>query len=51
MSADLALLSASELARRIRAGKATARAAVEACLERIDNRNDQLNAFVALDAA
>ena len=51
MSADLALLSASELARRIRAGKATARAAVEACLERIDSRNDQLNAFIQLDAA
>lgn len=51
MSADLALLSASELARRIRAGKATARAAVEACLARIDDRNEALNAFVALDAA
>jgi aspartyl-tRNA(Asn)/glutamyl-tRNA(Gln) amidotransferase subunit A len=50
MSADLALLSASELARRIRAGKATSRAAVEACLARIERLNGTLNAFVALDA-
>ncbi|MSP50325.1 MAG: amidase [Alphaproteobacteria bacterium] len=51
MSEDLALLSASELARQIRAGKATSRAAVEACLARIDRHNGELNAFVALDAA
>lgn len=50
MSADLALLSASELARRLRAGKATARAGVEACLARIAERNTTLNVFIALDA-
>ncbi|MBI1775357.1 MAG: amidase [Proteobacteria bacterium] len=50
MSADLALLSASELARRIRAGRASSRAAVEACLARIGARNGELNAFIAIDA-
>ncbi|MBM3521390.1 MAG: amidase [Alphaproteobacteria bacterium] len=50
MSADLALLSAAELARRIRAGLATSRAAVEACLARIATRDRELNVFVALDA-
>ena len=50
MSADLALLSAAELARRIRAGKATARDAVESCLARIASWDRKLNVFVALDA-
>jgi len=50
MSEDLNLLSASELARRIRAGRATSRDAVEACLARITGWNEKLNVFVALDA-
>jgi len=49
MSGDLALLSASELARRIRSGTATARDAVEACLARIERLDGTLNAFIALD--
>lgn len=51
MSGDFALLSASDLARRIRGGTATAREAVEACLARIDRFDHKLNAFIALDAA
>lgn len=51
MSADLALLSASDLARAIRAGRATARQAVEDNLARIETWNTKLNVFVALDAA
>jgi aspartyl-tRNA(Asn)/glutamyl-tRNA(Gln) amidotransferase subunit A len=50
MSADLALLSAAELARRIRAGKATSRDAVEACLARTSSWNEKLNVYIALDA-
>ena len=51
MSRDLALLSASELARAIRAGTATAREAVEANLARVESWNARLNVFIALDAA
>ena len=50
MSADLALLPVAELAQRIRSGHATARAAVEACLARIETWNKRLNAFVLLEA-
>ncbi|MBL8696764.1 MAG: amidase [Alphaproteobacteria bacterium] len=50
MSGDLAFLSAAALARRIRDGKATARAAVESCLARIAAWDGRLNVFVALDA-
>lgn len=42
---NLADLSATDLARRIAAGEATAREAVEASLERIERRNPQVNAF------
>jgi aspartyl-tRNA(Asn)/glutamyl-tRNA(Gln) amidotransferase subunit A len=50
MSRDLALLSASDLARAIRSGAATARQAVEDNLARIEALNAKLNAFIALDA-
>jgi len=43
---DIHLLSATETARRIRAGELTAVDAVEASLARIDERNGELNAFV-----
>ena len=51
MTSGLALLSASDLAREIRAGRATSRQAVEDNLARIETWNPRLNAFVALDAA
>lgn len=50
MSRDLALLSASDLARAIGSGAATARQAVEDNLARIEALNAKLNAFIALDA-
>jgi aspartyl-tRNA(Asn)/glutamyl-tRNA(Gln) amidotransferase subunit A len=50
MSRDLALLSASDLARAIRSGAATARQAVEDNLTRIEALNAKLNVFIALDA-
>jgi aspartyl-tRNA(Asn)/glutamyl-tRNA(Gln) amidotransferase subunit A len=50
MSRDLALLSASDLARAIRSGAATTRQAVEDNLARIEALNAKLNAFIALDA-
>jgi len=51
MTSGLALLSASDLAREIRAGRATSRQAVEDNLARIESWNPKLNAFVSLDAA
>lgn len=51
MSRDLSLLTASDLARAIRAGGATSRQAVEDNLARVEARNAELNVFVALDAA
>jgi amidase len=42
---NLADLSATELARRVAAGEATSREAVEASLARIEKRNPQVNAF------
>jgi aspartyl-tRNA(Asn)/glutamyl-tRNA(Gln) amidotransferase subunit A len=51
MSRDLALLSASDLARAIRSGAATSRQAVEDNLARGEAWNARLNVFVALDAA
>lgn len=45
---DLTRLSATELAARIRTNDVTATAAVEAHLERIDARNDEINAFVTV---
>jgi aspartyl-tRNA(Asn)/glutamyl-tRNA(Gln) amidotransferase subunit A len=50
MSADLALLSAAEIARRIRTGTVTSRAALEACLARTETWNAKLNVYIALDA-
>jgi Asp-tRNA(Asn)/Glu-tRNA(Gln) amidotransferase A subunit family amidase len=44
-------LSARELARRIRAGETTAFAAVEACLERIAEREEAIRAWAFLDPA
>ncbi|MFD1562473.1 amidase family protein, partial [Haloarchaeobius amylolyticus] len=55
MARDPALtrLSATELSTRIRTGEVTATAAVEAHLERIDDCDDEINAFVTVcrDAA
>jgi len=47
---DLTRLSAMELADRIRNGDVTATEAVEAHLERIDERDDEINAFVTVCA-
>ena len=47
---ELTRLSATELAERIRDGEATATEAVEAHLERIDDRDDEINAFVTVCA-
>ncbi|MDG2148276.1 MAG: amidase [Planctomycetota bacterium] len=46
MPDDVCFLSATEMARRIRAGELSPVAVVEACLERIEERNDAVNAFV-----
>jgi amidase len=46
---DLFRLSASEAAARIRAGNLTSEALVRSCLERIDSREPQVNAWVHLD--
>jgi Asp-tRNA(Asn)/Glu-tRNA(Gln) amidotransferase A subunit family amidase len=46
---DLFRLSASEGAARIRAGNLTSEALVRSCLERIDSREPQVNAWVHLD--
>jgi amidase/aspartyl-tRNA(Asn)/glutamyl-tRNA(Gln) amidotransferase subunit A len=46
MPDDVCFLSATEMARRIREGELSPVAAVEACLERIEERNDAVNAFV-----
>jgi len=51
MSTDLALLGAGALARAIRAGDATSRDALEACLARTEHWNPRLNVYIALDAA
>ncbi|SEP92433.1 amidase [Natrinema salaciae] len=45
---DLTRLSATTLASRIRDGDVTATEAVEAHLERIDDRDDEINAFVTV---
>lgn len=52
MSADseLTAASATDLARRIREGEVTATDAVEAHLERIDDRDGEINAFVTICA-
>ncbi|MFC7156337.1 amidase [Halomarina halobia] len=50
MTEDLLFSSATDLARRIRAGDLSSSALVEACLDRIDARNDRTNAFVTLCA-
>jgi amidase len=47
--ADLFRLSASEAAGRIREGKVTSEALVRACLERIDQRESQVKAWIHLD--
>jgi len=49
MSDDIALLSATEMVRRFRAGSLTPLAAMEAVFARIDALNPALNAYVALD--
>jgi amidase len=46
---DLNVASASEIARAIRAGRVSAREAVEACLARIERVDPVLHALVALD--
>ncbi|MFB6300149.1 MAG: amidase [Halobacteriales archaeon] len=50
MSSDLQFASATELAVRIRHGTLSPVELVEACLDRIDVRNDTINAFVYVDA-
>ncbi|MDS0477892.1 amidase [Natrinema sp. 1APR25-10V2] len=47
---DLTRLSAVQLADRIRSGDVTATEAVEAHLERIDERDDEINAYVTVSA-
>ncbi|MFP8954310.1 amidase [Natrialbaceae archaeon A-arb3/5] len=47
---DLFRLTAAELAARIKNGDVTATEAVEAHLERIESRNDEINAFVTVCA-
>jgi amidase len=49
MSEDIALLSATEMVRRFRAGALTPLAVMEAVFARIDALNPTLNAYVALD--
>ena len=49
MSADITLLSATEMVRRFRAGDLTPLALMEAVFRRIDALNPTLNAYVALD--
>ncbi|MFB6148087.1 MAG: amidase [Halobacteriales archaeon] len=49
MSSDLQFASATELAVRIRHGTLSPVELVEACLDRIDARNDAINAFVYVD--
>ncbi|TYL38800.1 amidase [Natronococcus pandeyae] len=53
MSHETALtrVSATELAARVRDGDVTATEAVEASLERIDDRDEEINAFVTVCAA
>jgi aspartyl-tRNA(Asn)/glutamyl-tRNA(Gln) amidotransferase subunit A len=51
VTSDLALLSASQLARKIRRGAVRARDAVEACLARVDEWQPRLNVFLSLEAA
>jgi Asp-tRNA(Asn)/Glu-tRNA(Gln) amidotransferase A subunit family amidase len=47
--ADLFRLSATEAAARIRDGKLTSEALIRSCLERIESREPQVNAWVHLD--
>ena len=48
MSLDTDYDTATELAARIRRGDVSPVALVDSCLERIENRNDELNAFVTV---
>ena len=49
-SSDLMFTPAGDLAARVRGGELAAREVVEAALERIEALNDELNAFVEVDA-
>ena len=49
MASSMNELSAAEVARQIKAGAVTARAVMEACLERIRNREGEVGAFIQID--
>lgn len=48
MVSDIAYTSATELAARIRRGDVSPVTAVDACLERLEKRDDDLNAFITV---
>lgn len=48
MSSDIAYSSATELAARIRRGDLSPVTVVDACLQRLDERNDDVNAFITV---